>query len=150
VISKEIDIEEIDVDEIDNLSVKKGTFTEDHAIEHAVNQITDRPSENQGEGQTDDKRFMADFEQVDEDSNAGGNRKDGQEQFPAHVNAERHSGVFDERDAEKFTNDRKPAADRNPQMEHMKEGNIEPFDEQLCNLVDQDDNSRNVQNTHRR
>src|SRR3989339_1700197 len=105
-VPKDLHIEKIDIDKVDHLTVEQGPLPEDHSKEDTVDQVPDCPPRDKSEREADNERLFTDLVQVVENSTGGDDRKQGEEQLPPHIDAERHTGIFDEGQAKKIAEDR--------------------------------------------
>ena len=150
VITEKVDIEKINIDEINYLSVKERTLTENYAVENPVNQVADGAAKDQGQCQPDDERLLPDLVQIDEDTDARDDGEYSEEELAADIDTERHSRILDEGQTEEIADDGETRPYENALVVEMQEWDLETLDEQLRDLIEQNNESRYVQNTHYR
>jgi len=101
-ISEDVYIKEIYVDEIYDLTIKQPSIVEQHAVEDPIDKIANCAAKNHGKRESEKKPFIPHLVEVEQDADTRNDGKDREEQFPADVDAECHTRVFDIRKTRKI------------------------------------------------
>ena len=100
--AEQVDVKEVHIEEIDHATVEEGSFAKQYAIEHSIDEVTDRPSKDKGECDTHSERTGAMMIEIPENGHACYNGEEREKQTAAQIDAECHPRILDVRKAEEI------------------------------------------------